>query len=217
MKPILLIEASPRSVRSLSRQASLQIVDRLRRRAPGLGVMARDLAAESLAPVDEAFAEAMHVPAKQQSEVQRRALAQSEGLIAELEGAGTLLIGTPMHNFTVPAVLKAWIDQVLRFERTFTRTPEGKRGLLADRPTYVVVATGGFITGERARQPDFLTPYLTAVLATLGIRTVEFLHLEPVARASDRESETRALVQSWLDTRLPLPADPRSALRARGS
>jgi len=114
-------------------------------------------------------------------------------------------------------VLKAWIDQVLRFERTFTRTPEGKRGLLADRPTYVVVATGGFITGERARQPDFLTPYLTAVLATLGIRTVEFLHLEPVARASDRESETRALVQSWLDTRLPLPADPRSALRARGS
>lgn len=205
MKPILLIEASPRSAQSLSRRASVQIVDRLQRRAPGLGVLARDLVAAPPALVDEAFTDAMHVPAKQQSEAQRRALTQSESLIAELEKTGTLLISTPMHNFTVPAVLKAWIDQVLRLERTFTRTPEGKVGLLVDRPTYVVVATGGFITGERARQPNFLTPYLTAVLATLGICTVEFLHLEPVARMAERISETDGFVRSWLEERLPLP------------
>ncbi len=148
----------------------------------------------------------MYVPAVQQSDDHRRALAHSEAMIAELGQTDSLVISTPMNNFTVPAVLKAWIDQVLRLERTFRSTPDGKVGLLADRPTYVVVASGGFITGERARQPDFLTPYLKAVLATLGIRTVQFLHLERVPRGAHRTDETDALVQSWLDRLLPHPA-----------
>ena len=123
--------------------------------------------------------------------------------IAELEQAGALIISTPMNNFTVPAVLKAWIDQVLRLERTFSSTPAGKVGLLADRPTYVVVATGGFVTGEHARQPDFLTPYLQAVLATLGIRTVQFLYLERIPRGTAWSAGEDAQVQSWLDRHLP--------------
>ncbi len=86
---------------------------------------------------------------------------------------------------------------------TFRSTPAGKVGLLADRPTYVVVATGGFITGERARQPDFLTPYLEAVLATLGIKTIQFLYLERIPRGSDWSPDTDMQVQSWLDQHLP--------------
>ncbi len=50
-----------------------------------------------------------------------------------------LLISTPMHNFTVPAALKLWIDFVLRVGRTFKSTAEGKFGLLADRPALVLV------------------------------------------------------------------------------
>lgn len=33
-------------------------------------------------------------------------------------------------------------------------------GLLRDRSVFVAVAAGGRFSGERARQPDFLTPYL---------------------------------------------------------
>ena len=61
----------------------------------------------------------------------------------------------------------------------------------AGRSYFVVVATGGFITGERARQPDFLTPYLEAVLATLGIGTVQFLYLERIPRGSDPLRNTK--------------------------
>ena len=61
-------------------------------------------------------------------------LQESEQLIEELDAADILVISTPMHNFTVPAVLKAWIDQVGRFGRTFQSTPTGKVGLLRDRP-----------------------------------------------------------------------------------
>jgi FMN-dependent NADH-azoreductase len=205
MRAVLLVEASPRFGRSASRAAAGQVVQRLVMRAPDLRILRRDLAAAPPALIDEAFTEAMYVPAARQRDDHRRALAHSEAMIAELEQADSVVISTPMNNFTVPAVLKAWIDQVLRLERTFRSTPDGKIGLLADRPTDVVVASGGFITGERARQPDFLTPYLEAVLATLGIRTVQFLHLERMPRGMQRTDETDALVQSWLDRHLPHP------------
>lgn len=203
MNTVLLLEASPRFGRSQSRAAAEHVIGRLKVRAPALRVLRRDLAAVPPALIDEAFTEAMYVPAAKQNEGQRQALAESEAMIGELEQTGSLVISTPMNNFTVPAVLKAWIDQVLRLERTFRSTPAGKVGLLADRPTYVVVATGGFITGERARQPDFLTPYLEAVLATLGIKTVQFLYLERIPRGSDWSPDTDMQVQSWLDQHLP--------------
>ncbi|MBR2817972.1 MAG: NAD(P)H-dependent oxidoreductase [Reyranella sp.] len=199
----LLVEASPRFGRSQSRTAAEKVVDRLKERAPGLRLLRRDLAAEPPPLIDEAFTEAMYVPASRQDERQRQALAYSEAAIAELEQAGALIISTPMNNFTVPAVLKTWIDQVLRLERTFRSTPDGKVGLLADRPTYVIMASGGYITGERARQPDFLTPYLEAVLATLGIKTVQFFHLERLPRDQDLAVMIDEQVQSWLDCHLP--------------
>ena len=56
-----------------------------------------------------------------------------------------------------------------------------KAGLLRDRPVYVAVAAGGILSGERARQPDFLTPHLRAVLASIGLRDVRFFAVEGTA------------------------------------
>lgn len=204
MSGVLLVEASPRGERSASRRAAAAVIGRLRRREPGLRLLHRDLAAAPPPLVDADFTDAMRLPPAERSARQHRALAASEALIAELEATRLLVISTPMHNFTVPAVLKAWIDQVLRIGRSFRSTPQGKEGLLADRPAYVVIASGGFIGGERARQPDFLTPYLGAVLATLGIRAPQFLCLEAVRGDAGRAAETEALLRSWLDAHLPL-------------
>jgi FMN-dependent NADH-azoreductase len=202
MNRVLLVECSPREEHSMSRLGAAQLVQRLLCREPGLRIVRRDLAAEPPLLVDRAFTEAMHIPAASQNDEQRRALRQSERLIAELEMASLLVIATPMHNFTVPALLKAWIDQVVRVGRTFQTTSVGKIGQLADRPTYILVSSGGFVTGERARQPDFLTPYMHAVLATIGIRSTHFLHLE----ATRRDADWSAHIQTWMDTHLPLTA-----------
>ena len=102
----------------------------------------------------------------------------SEALIQELERSDVLLIATPMHNFMLPAALKLWIDYVLRIHRTFSAGPQGKVGLLRDRPVYVLVGSGGIHQGEAARQPDFLTPYLRHVLNTLGLFDLHFTYLQ---------------------------------------
>jgi FMN-dependent NADH-azoreductase len=62
----------------------------------------------------------------------QKALALSTELIAELQAADVLFISTPMYNFTIPAVLKSWIDYVMRPGFTFRLAP-GWPGLLENK------------------------------------------------------------------------------------
>jgi FMN-dependent NADH-azoreductase len=131
-------------------------------------------------------------------------MAYSEMLVRELESADFVVIGTPMHNFSVPSVLKAWIDHIARVRRTFDMTPEGKIALLADRPVFVAISSGARYSGDRARQPDFLTPYLTFVLDMVGLRNVTFFSIEGTssnaATLTKARDETDRLLQAHFST-----------------
>jgi FMN-dependent NADH-azoreductase len=116
----------------------------------------------------------------------------SEELIAELESSDVVVIGTPMHNFTVPSTLKAWIDHIVRVRRTFKFDTEGKVATLRDRPVFVAVSSGASFSDKRARQPDFLTPYLKAVLGMIGLHEVTFFSVEGTAFGQDAVAEARA-------------------------
>ncbi|AHL75458.1 FMN-dependent NADH-azoreductase [Stutzerimonas stutzeri] len=174
MRELLLINASPRPAASVGSQLANELIDTLRNRRPDLRVTRRDLGVVALPPLSDAYANALTRRTPDTDPV----FTVSEGLIGELERSDALLIATPMHNFTLPAALKLWIDHVVRIGRTFAATPDGKVGLLADRPVYVIVSSGGFHRGARARQPDFLTAYLRHVLSTIGLFDVHFVYLE---------------------------------------
>lgn len=190
MKEILYISCSPKGAEAISDRFARQVLRRLRDRHPAAKIGHRDLALTPPPFVDAAFCAAIANPAEDAA-----AFAASDGLIEELERADALVIATPMHNYTVPAVLKAWIDQVVRIRRTFASTPAGKVGTLKDRPVFIVVASGGWFTGPSPAgtpaQPDFLTPYIRAVLNTIGLTTVHLLTLEGVTRGPD------ALTAAW--------------------
>ncbi|WP_434136783.1 NAD(P)H-dependent oxidoreductase (plasmid) [Pseudomonas luteola] len=185
MKQILLVHCSPHGKATHGFRLASDLVGQLQLKNKGCEVIERDLVAHPLPPLAPAYAEALLA-----MQLSDPALAISEQLIGELERSDCLVLVTPMHNFTVPAALKLWIDYVLRIGRTFVSTPEGKLGLLADRPTYVVVSSGGFHKGEQARQPDFLTPYLKVVLRTIGIHHVEFISLQGLVFGEDCVAQT---------------------------
>jgi FMN-dependent NADH-azoreductase len=96
-----------------------------------------------------------------------------------------------MHNYTVPATLKLWIDHIARVRRTFNVSPQGKIPLLRDRPVFVAVSSGGRFSGERVRQPDFLTPYLKAILGMIGLHDLTFFSVEGTAFGADAVAEAR--------------------------
>lgn len=177
MTTILHLICSPRG-EAESTKLSRRVLDGLLRRHPGATVVTRPIGGGEISYIDEDYAISLASPV----DVSKAgSMAMSDELILELEAADIVLIGTPMHNFTVPAALKAWIDHVVRARRTLAVTPEGKFGMLDDRPVYVAIASGGRFSGPRARQPDFLTPYLRAVLAVIGLHDVTFFSVEGTA------------------------------------
>ncbi|WP_247335062.1 NAD(P)H-dependent oxidoreductase [Bradyrhizobium sp. CW4] len=122
---ILHIDCSPRP-ESHSRQLSAAIVKKLLEGAPAARISRRDLGSCPLSHVSPDYATALSSPATLAAPP-RSALDLSEALIREVESADVIVIGAPMHNLTVPSVLKAWIDQILRAGRTFLSSPAGKR------------------------------------------------------------------------------------------
>ncbi|MGO7761998.1 FMN-dependent NADH-azoreductase [Rhizobium ruizarguesonis] len=176
---ILHIDCSPRPD-SHSRKLSAAIVDKLLEVMPDASISRRDLGAHPLAHAAPDYATTLSSPATLAAPL-KGSLDLSETLIHELEAADAIVIGTPMHNLTVPSVLKAWIDQILRAGRTFKSAPVGKVGMLRDRPLFVGIASGGRFSGERGNQPDFLTPYLSAVLGSTGLKSIQFFSVQATA------------------------------------
>jgi len=159
---------------------------------PTATVITRSLGG-AITNLDESYATALGATERSLAElVAEGSMSRSEELIQELESADFVVIATPMHNFTVPAALKAWIDHVVRVRRTFSVTSEGKQGALRDRPVFVAVSSGGRFSGERTHQPDFLTPYLKAILGTIGLHDLTFFSVEGSALGYDALAEARA-------------------------
>jgi FMN-dependent NADH-azoreductase len=177
MNNLLVISCSPKGAKSPGDQLAREMIEGLRRVHPQLCVSTLDLVANPVSPISDAYAHAIISGAS----VDDPALAESERLITQLEHCDALVITTPIHNFTLPAALKLWVDNVVRARRTFTAGPSGKVGLLQDRPVYVVISSGGVHRGPAASQPEFITAYLRHVLGCVGLLDVHFIHLQAMA------------------------------------
>ena len=190
---ILHVICSPRGQVSESYRISQKIIGFLLKSEPTATLVDRVIGSGTITHADGNYATALG--STQQSFIAPSwvgSFSQSEDLIRELESSDFVVIGTPMHNFTVPSALKAWIDHIVRVRRTFNVTTEGKVGTLRDRPVFVAVSSGGRYSGERARQPDFLTPYLKAILATIGLHDLTFFSIEGTALDPDSVAAARA-------------------------
>lgn len=186
-----------RSADSVSRQLSALFADTWRAAHGRDGYRHRDLAADPVPPIGPAYAILGRrverrgvVPPDKMSALVESAAEQREWeltrpLITELLTAGTVLLGVPMYNFSVPATLKTWIDRV-SFPGMFT-APDSGESLLRDTRVVVVMARGGgYGPGAPREGLDFQTPYLRAYFGNLGVHD-EHLHLvaAELTRAAD--------------------------------
>lgn len=183
---ILRICCSPQGLASESYRLSERIIQRLQANQPGGKLDVIDVDATRLPHADSDYAAALSSPADPlDGQLELGTLKESARQIQLLTDASHLVLSTPMHNFTVPSSLKVWLDHVVRVRSTFRITAEGKRGLLANRPVYVAISSGGGFSGDNAGQPDFLTPYLRHVLATIGLHQITFISVEGTARGPE--------------------------------
>ncbi|MGK3204030.1 FMN-dependent NADH-azoreductase [Amycolatopsis sp. MEPSY49] len=141
----------------------------------------RDLAADPVPVIGEAWTEICdalltagitdpaHYADVVETPSQKQAWAIVEPLLAELLEADVVLIGAPMYNFSIPAALKTWIDQV-----TFPRMSlRGKAFVIAG-------ARGGTYAPGTPRAPfDHHERYLRDFIAGhYDVDDVRFVHAE---------------------------------------
>ncbi len=173
MPKLLAITASPRGAYSVSTSLTHKFVDAWKKNHSDGTVVTRDLSQTDLPFVDLPWIAGAYSPAEQHTPEMTKALAISDELIAELQAADHIVIGTPMYNFAVPASLKAWIDHIVRFGVTFTASYEG---LLKNKKVTAIVASGGvYSPGSHMEGYNFETAYLKHILGFVGITDVSFV------------------------------------------
>ena len=161
---------------SVSRELTREFVSNWKASHPSGKVIDRDLAANTPKPLDQAWIYATFTPEEARQPEQKDLIAYSDQCISELELADEYVIGVAMHNFSIPSVLKLWIDQVVRRGRTFSYGADGPKGLLSGKKATVLVATGGvYDAGTPYAALNFIDPYLRTILGFIGITDVKFV------------------------------------------
>jgi FMN-dependent NADH-azoreductase len=178
---ILQIDSSGRNQGSLTRKLSEKITSKLTN--SDSQVVKRDLN-NGLPFINEAWIGANFTDKDERNQEQKEALKTSDLLIAELQAADHIVIGSPIYNFNIPAVLKAWIDMIARAKVTFEYSENGPVGLLKNKKAYIAIASGGVPVGSAI---DFSYNYLKHVLAFVGITDITIID------ASKSEQQLEAL------------------------
>jgi FMN-dependent NADH-azoreductase len=167
---LLHIDSSPLYGTSVTRELSAAFVNDWKAVNPDSSVLERDLTATSIAPIDVKWIGAAYTPEEVRSSEQNEILALSNSLVAELEHATEYVIGIPMHNFSVPSVLKLWIDQIARVNRTFIFADGKPKGLLVGKKATILIATGQTYDAHTPMASlNFVEPYLRSILGFLGV------------------------------------------------
>jgi len=182
MTRLLRIDASARQQQSYSRELADFFQQQWLSQYPQDSIIVRDLVTQPVPHIDNATIEGFHIAPQEQDEVMKNATALSDKLIAELMSADVLLISTPMYNFSIPSVLKAYIDQIVRVGHTIGFDEKGLFGLIKNKKAYVMISCGAVYSDTPLAKLDFVKPYLQALLGFLGFSDIQFFQIEGATR-----------------------------------
>jgi FMN-dependent NADH-azoreductase len=198
---LLRLDSSARK-NSISRQLTGEFVGAWRQQHPEGEVMERDLTVTALPNITDEWVQAAYSDPASLTTEQRLVLSTSDALIDELRQADTIVIGTPMYNFAIPAPLKAWIDQVVRVGQTVLFSASGPDGLLKGKKVYIITSRGGaYRPGTVTERFDYQEPYLRHILAFIGLTDVTFVHAEnqkPGAQAEIARNAALAQIHEFV-------------------
>lgn len=189
------VDASPKREKSSSRALAGYFVEQLGRRIPTLSVDYLDLAAEAMPAITDLFATATYTAPDDRTAEMRAVLAGSDALCRRLLDADALLFAMPMHNWTMPAAFKAFVDAIVRGGLTYVPTIDGRYvGQLGGKKTLFLTTRGVDLRpGTPFAAMDALTPALRAAFGFIGVADPDFVDAQPMefARQEDRADAMR--------------------------
>ena len=147
-------------------------MDNFKASHPNLDVKTRDLDLIPSPHLDGETIFAAWTPEDQRPETQKAKFAARLALINEVINAAHIVIATPMFNWSVPSVLKAWIDQLV-LPGVLDSHDNAK---LAGKSWTSIIATGASYNEQsHHKERDFESGYLELIGSVLGSKDVKVI------------------------------------------
>lgn len=183
MPTLLRLDASANTSSSLTRALADRFVCEWRALRPDDRLIRRDVGARPPPALSQAFLAAAFEKGERSTE-QKAVLKLSDELIGELEAADVIVIATPMYNYGMPAALKAWFDQVIRINKTFSfdlaRGDRPLEPILNGKMLAVLTSSGefGFTPGGFNESAGHLVPHIRTCAKYLGADHIRHVGIE---------------------------------------
>lgn len=178
MKKVLVINSSARSLRSKSRKLAETFIDHWKSIHHDPIIHYRELGNADVPHMNESWIAAAFKPEIERTEEEVEALKISDTYIAELRAADIIVLSSPMYNWSIPSVLKAYIDQIVRVNETFKFNPANMEnpytGLLENKTLFLLLSRGepGYGKGDYNAHMNFQSGYLKTVFNIMGISNI---------------------------------------------
>ena len=198
MAYILHIDTSPRHDPSHSRTLAREFLQTWKMHHPETSVTYRDLGLNPIPYIDNTWIAAKFTQPDQYTPELSAAIKLSDELIDEFLAADRYVVSVPMYNFSIPAVLKSYIDHIVRPKRTFAVDGSGFRGLVIGKKLLFITARGSdFRPGSWLATLDFQEPYLRTVFDFIGITDTQFINANGLRTGIREQSlaEARAAIE----------------------
>ena len=187
MSSLLHIQVSPSGSYSVSRSVSEEFVSAWKESHTGGKIIGLDLTKEQVPHLDGEAIAANYAPADQQSPAMKDKFAYRIALVDEITSVDEILISTPMWNWSIPSVLKAYFDQIIV---QGVLDASGNSKLAGKKVTFVVAQGGSYKEGTPRAGWDFATGYLELVAKALGATDVKVILAELTLAGIARGMET---------------------------
>ena len=199
MSTLLIVTASPRGDRSVSRALTSTFAEQWAQKHPGDMILLRDVGHHPVPHVTEPWVVGAFATPDAQTAESKAAIAVSDALVEEFLAADRYVFGVPMYNFNVPSTFKAYIDQIVRPGRTFGVGPAGYEGLVKNKKGLFITSSGGSYTpGSASAAMNFQEPYLRAIFGFMGLTDLQFVMADNLNRGDDAAAQSKERTENAL-------------------
>ena len=190
-QPTLLnVQSSPTLTASASRAVSKAFVEKYAADHAGTKVIDVDLVLNLPAHINTDHLGAFFAPPEAHAKANEVALKISDGDVDQLMGADVVVLGTPMHNFSVASVMKSWINNIVRVGKTFKYNEMGAVvGLLPQKKIVIIVGSGGICSQGPMQEFEHSGKYLHDIFRFLGMTDINVIRAEGLAKQSGSDRD----------------------------
>ena len=183
MKKLMHIIAAPRGEDSRTLKVTDAFMQKFREKYPDCEIDELNLFAEPLPPITIEVLRGKYVllGGGQLSGPLKDAWREVERHIERFLDTDAYLVSTPMWNFSIPFVLKHYIDVVIQPQYLFRYTEKGVEGLVKNKKMVVITSRGGdYGPDSPFRAYDHQEPYLRTIFGFVGITDITFVNAQPM-------------------------------------